>query len=89
MEIGDRASPHRPQAQGHADAQSLLDQVLSFSGQKVSDEEVIEALGIIDRKILHETIQAWPMETGVVSSDREAVYNFGYDLKEFCGELAS
>jgi DNA polymerase-3 subunit gamma/tau len=78
------------QAQGSMrDAQSLLDQVFSFSGPKVSDQEVLEALGIIDRKVLHETIQA------LGEGDRlrllqivEEVYNFGYDLKEFCGELA-
>jgi len=78
------------QAQGSMrDAQSLLDQVHSFSGPKVSDQEVLEALGIIDRKVLHETIQA------LGEGDRlrllqivEEVYNFGYDLKEFCGELA-
>ncbi len=78
------------QAQGSMrDAQSLLDQVFSFSGPKVSDQEVLEALGIIDRKVLHETIQA------LGEGDRlrlleivEEVYHFGYDLKEFCGELA-
>lgn len=71
------------------DAQSLLDQVLSFSGKKVSDEEVVEALGIIDRKTLHEVIQA------LAEGDRpcllqliEKVHRFGYDIKEFCGELA-
>src|SRR5512136_1075662 len=40
------------------DAQSLLDQVLSYAGQKVSDKEVIEVLGVIDRKILHDSIAA-------------------------------
>ncbi len=91
MEIGD-PSLHliARQAQGSMrDAQSLLDQVLSFSGQKVSDEEVIEALGIIDRKILHETIQALAEgDRGRLLQIVEAVYSFGYDLKEFCGELA-
>ncbi len=91
MEIGDPGLHLiARQAQGSMrDAQSLLDQVLSFSGQKVSEEEVIEALGIIDRKILHETIQS------LAEGKREhllqivaEVYNFGYDLKEFCGELA-
>ena len=78
------------QAQGSMrDAQSLLDQVFSFSGPKVSEQEVIEALGVIDRKVLHETIQA------LAEGDRlrllqivEEVYNFGYDLKEFSGDLA-
>jgi len=71
------------------DAQSLLDQVLSFSGQKVSDEEVVEVLGVVDRKILHEAVRA------LADGDRarllqivEEVHGFGYDLKEFCEELA-
>jgi DNA polymerase III subunit gamma/tau len=78
------------QAQGSMrDAQSLLDQVLSFSGPKVSDEEVVEALGIIDRKVLHEAIQALAEgDRGRLLQIVEKVYTFGYDLKEFCGELA-
>jgi DNA polymerase III subunit gamma/tau len=77
------------EAQGSLrDAQSLLDQVLSFSGQKVSDDQVTEVLGIIDRKILFDAIQ------GLAEGDKarlvqivEEVHNFGYDLKEFCEEL--
>ncbi len=71
------------------DGQGLLDQVVSFCGQKVSDEKVIEVLGVIDRKILHEAVQA------LADGDKarllqivEEVHNFGYDLKEFCQELA-
>ena len=71
------------------DAQSLLDQVRSFSGQKVSDEEVVEVLGVVDRKILHEAVRA------LAEGDRarllqivDEVHSFGYDLKEFCEELA-
>jgi len=78
------------QAQGSMrDAQSLLDQVLSFSGPKVSEAEVIEGLGIIDRKILHETIQSLAEGKGErLLQIVEEVYTFGYDLKEFCGELS-
>ena len=71
------------------DGQSLLDQVLSFSGKEVADEQVVEVLGVIDRKILHEATRA------LVEGDKvrllqiiEEVHSFGYDLKEFCGELA-
>jgi len=71
------------------DAQSLLDQVLSFCGQKVSDEGVVEVLGVIDRKALHEAIRA------LADGDRarllqivDEVHRFGSDMKEFCGELA-
>ena len=71
------------------DAQSLLDQVLSFSGQKVSDEEVIEVLGVVDRKILHEAIRALADGDGArLLQIVEEVHSFGYDLKEFCEELA-
>jgi DNA polymerase-3 subunit gamma/tau len=91
MEIGDPGLHLiARQAQGSMrDAQSLLDHVLSFSGQKVSEEEVIEALGIIDRKILHETIQSLAEgKRERLLQIVEEVYTFGYDLKEFCGELA-
>ena len=40
------------------DAQSLLDQVLSFSGDSVTEEEVAEILGFIDRSILYEVLGA-------------------------------
>ncbi len=77
------------EAQGSMrDAQSLLDQVLSFSGPKASDEEVIEVLGVINRKILHETIRALGEGDPIrLLQIVEEVHNFGYDLKEFCGEL--
>jgi len=71
------------------DGQSLLDQVFSFAGKKVSDEEVGEVLGFIDRNLVQGTIQA------LAEGDKarllqiiEEVHRFGYDLKEFCGELA-
>ena len=91
MEISD-VSLHliAREAQGSMrDAQSLLDQVLSFSGPQASDEEVIEVLGVIDRKILHETIRALGEGDQVrLLQVVEEIHTFGYDLKEFCGELA-
>ena len=71
------------------DGQSLLDQVLSFGGKKVSDEEVIEVLGVIDRKILLEAVRALADgDPGRLLQIIEEVHGFGYDLKEFCEELA-
>ena len=71
------------------DAQSLLDQVLSFSGSKVADADVVEVLGVIDRQILQEVVQALGEgDPARLLQIIEAVHNFGYDLKEFCGELA-
>ena len=90
MEISDR-SLHllAREAEGSLrDGQSLLDQVLSFGGKKVTDEEVNEVLGLIDRKVIHGAIQA------LADGDKirllqivEEIHTFGYDLKQFCGEL--
>jgi DNA polymerase III gamma/tau subunit len=40
------------------DAQSLLDQIISFSGQDVRDEDVREVLGFIPNEILDRTLDA-------------------------------
>ena len=66
------------------DAESLLDQVISFSGQKVEDKDITDILGIIDRDIIFESSAA--ILEG--AADRcleivEKVYNYGYDIKEF------
>ena len=36
------------------DAQSLLDQAISFAGNEVRDEDVAEVLGVIDRRLLYD-----------------------------------
>jgi DNA polymerase-3 subunit gamma/tau len=70
------------------DAQSLLDQVISYSGKNIRDEDIVEVLGLIDWKVLHDAIDA------IASKDIERcveiveqVYHFGYDLQYFCREL--
>jgi len=70
------------------DAQSLLDQAIAYAGKNIRDEDIAEVLGLIDRKILSDIIEA--------IADRDAercmgviehVYHFGYDLQHFCREL--
>jgi DNA polymerase-3 subunit gamma/tau len=70
------------------DAESLLDQVIAYAGKNIRDEDIAEVLGLIDRKMLSDTIEA--------IADRDAercmeviehVYHFGYDLQHFCREL--
>jgi DNA polymerase-3 subunit gamma/tau len=66
------------------DAQSLMDQVVSFSGQTVRDRDITDILGIIDRDIILEASAA--ILEG--APDRcldivERIYNYGYDIKEF------
>ena len=40
------------------DAQSVLDQIISFSGQEIADEDVREVLGFIPSEILDQTLDA-------------------------------
>ncbi len=66
------------------DAESLLDQVISFAGDHVEDSQVPEILGIIDRGLIFESSSAiiegsTPRCLAVV----ERVYDQGYDIKEF------
>ncbi len=70
------------------DAQSLLDQVIAYAGKNIRDEDIGEVLGLIDQKILNDTIEA------IASQDVErcmeiieTVYRFGNDLQHFCREL--
>ncbi len=70
------------------DAQSLLDQVISYAGESIRDEDIAEVLGLIDWKVLNDTIEA------IASQDIERcmevveeVYHFGYDLQYFCRGL--
>jgi len=70
------------------DAQSLLDQVISYGGKDIRDEDIAEVLGLIDRKMLYDTIEAIANR----NSERcmevvEYIYHFGYDLQHFCREL--
>jgi DNA polymerase III subunit gamma/tau len=70
------------------DAQSLLDQVLSFSGDAVSEEEVAEILGFIDRSILYDVLAAaLDGDPGGALLALSRVATFGYDVRSFGGQL--
>jgi len=66
------------------DAESLLDQVVSYTGPTVEDKNILDILGIIDRDIIFETslaiIEGSPVKC-IEIVDR--IYNYGYDIKEF------
>jgi len=73
---------------GMRDAQSLLDQVVSYTGPEVEDSRITEILGIVDRGILFEASRA------VLEGDARAcirlvedLYNRGYEIKEFYNSL--
>ncbi|MGQ9694854.1 MAG: DNA polymerase III subunit gamma/tau [Thermodesulfobacteriota bacterium] len=70
------------------DAQSLFDQVLSFAGNNIGEEQVLEVLGLIDRKLLLNTLLALgERDKATLLQIVAEVCQFGYDLKEFCTEL--
>lgn len=70
------------------DAQSLLDQVISYAGQHIGDEDIAEVLGLIDSKIINDTIEAIARKDVQRCMEIvETVYHFGYDLQHFCREL--
>lgn len=70
------------------DSQSLLEQVLSFSGGELREADVAEALGLMGRSVLYELSEA------IIGKDARAclnivekVYKFGYDFKRGCSDL--
>jgi DNA polymerase-3 subunit gamma/tau len=70
------------------DAQSLLDQVIAYAGKNIHDEDVAEVLGLIDRKMLSDIIEAIAdRDVERCMKVIEHVYHFGYDLQHFCREL--
>jgi DNA polymerase III subunit gamma/tau len=70
------------------DAQSLLDQIISYAGKEIRDEDIIEALGLVDRKVLYDTFDAIAdKEAGRCMEIAEKVYQTGYDIQHFCHEL--
>jgi len=69
---------------GMRDAESLLDQIASCSGEKISDRDIIDILGIIDRDLVFETSQAViDGSAGKCMEIVDRIYNYGYDIKEF------
>ena len=70
------------------DAESLLDQVVSFTGLNVEDDQITAVLGIIDRDLIYRTSQA------IIDGDSklcleiiDEIYNYGYDIKDFYREV--
>jgi DNA polymerase-3 subunit gamma/tau len=70
------------------DAESLLDQVIAYAGENIRDEDIAEVLGLIDRKILSDTMEAIAdRDVERCMEVAEQVYHFGYDLQHFCRDL--
>jgi len=77
------------------DAQSLFDQVISFAGRetdakstKISDAQIVESLGLIDRKLFEDTLAALAARDGTAALDvASRVATAGYEVENFAREL--
>jgi DNA polymerase-3 subunit gamma/tau len=70
------------------DALSLLDQVMAYSLGKVTEEEVLDSLGAIDRKVIFDLSSALLAGNVVGALDLlEELYNYGHDLKRLYGQM--
>lgn len=70
------------------DGQSLLEQVLAFSGDGLSDEDVLDVLGIVDRRSVYRVGEA--IQDGDLLSCLEVVsdlYHRGIDSRRFAQSL--
>lgn len=70
------------------DAQSLLDQVISYAGNAITEEHVVECLGLIDRTLLYTMLSA--LIEGDPDQCLQQIHNAyanGYDLVRFSEEL--
>jgi len=70
------------------DSLSLLDQVAAFAGDRITEKDVVNALGLVDRRFLFEFVEA------VAATDRQrvlrltkSVFDGGVDTSDFVGEL--
>jgi len=66
------------------DAQSILDRIISYAGKHVSDEDMAEVLGTVDKNLLIRTSQA------ILDKDAKGcldivsdLFQFGYDIRQF------
>ncbi|MEW5722986.1 MAG: DNA polymerase III subunit gamma/tau [Thermodesulfobacteriota bacterium] len=70
------------------DALSLFDQVIAFSGPKVREANVTEALGLIDQTLIAGLVQSvLAGEAGEALEVLDRVYNFGYDTQDFAVQV--
>ncbi|MBI3989860.1 MAG: DNA polymerase III subunit gamma/tau [candidate division NC10 bacterium] len=70
------------------DAQSLLDQVVAYSGPRVGLQEVVEALGLIEGGVIAQAAQAViDRDGGKLFALVDELFNRGYDLRLFCQEF--
>ncbi|HMG34716.1 MAG TPA: DNA polymerase III subunit gamma/tau [Blastocatellia bacterium] len=70
------------------DAQSAFDQVISFAGSTIHDEDVSAALGLVDVETLNQTIESIATQDSArLLRIIDDVASRGYDIRSYCREL--
>ena len=70
------------------DAQSALDQVISFSGAEIKTQDVIHSLGLVSTKVLQKAIQSIAeKDTAAILHVVDELDSNGHDLRYFTREL--
>ncbi len=70
------------------DGLSLLDQIFSFGGEEVSDLDVTQVLGLVDRTVFHSLAAALLVgDLGQCLALLDRCYSSGIDLKRFANDL--
>ena len=90
VKIDDRALSYIVKASEGSmrDAQSLLDQIISFSGQEVVDEDVRDVLGFIPSEILDQTLDALAeRDSKALLSNIGIVVDQGLNLQQYVREF--
>jgi DNA polymerase III subunit gamma/tau len=90
VKIDDRALSYIVKASEGSmrDAQSLLDQIISFSGQQVVDEDVRDVLGFIPSEILDRTLDALAdRDSKALLDNVEIVIDQGLNVQQYVREF--
>jgi len=70
------------------DALSALDQVIAFCGEQIEDEEVQRLLGMVDRRLLLDTLEAiLGRDSHRALESVRRIDSLGYAYRQFCQEL--
>ena len=71
------------------DAQSALDQVIAFAGQKVTADDVTTVLGLVGRELVLDIVTAIADETAAAAFELSGrAVELGYDLRSVVRELS-
>lgn len=70
------------------DALSALDQMLAFCGENVADEDVQGLLGLVDRRLIHDSVEAIVnRESHLALETLRRIDEQGYAFRQFAQEL--